>query len=86
MVELVLLVSNIETGTSIAVIPQYSFDGVTFYDQGEGGQFDTVNSDAVTPYAEALQLHFVANYFRVKKVVVGGAADVTFSLSGAAKK
>lgn len=68
-------------GTSLQVIPQYSYNNITWFDQPVAGQFTT----ATTIGNETLELGVTALYLRYKLVVVGASADVTFDLYSVAK-
>jgi|SRR5215204_574201 len=71
--------------TLLDVIPQYSYDNVTWFDQDTDGQFDQVSIVTTLPDSQTLLLGIVAKYLRFKYVVAGATPSVTFGLYSVAK-
>ena len=86
VIETTLSVSALSgSGTTLKVIPQYSYDNETWFDQPADGQFSEVNSTSTLPTAETLLLGITAINLRHKYVVTGATPSVTFDLYTVAK-
>ena len=86
VIETTLSVSALTgSDTTIKVVPQYSYDNQTWFDQPSDGQFSEVNSTTTLPSAETLLLGITAVNFRHKYVVAGSSPSVTFDVYTVAK-